>query len=298
MIPPQATMLGRRLHLQHGPIDLVIEAWGDESEVRAAYTQAESAFGSVLQNLVDELPVLRRDVRSANVDGPVAKRMVAATTSHDCFITPMAAVAGSVADHMLSALRKGQQLCKAVVNNGGDIALWLSGDESMTVGVGDMNADGVTLRPVKITSGSGIGGVATSGWRGRSHSLGIADFVTVFARDAATADAAATLIANAVDLPGSDKVERIVATELSPDSDLGERLVTVDVAMLSSAEISQALSAGLETAEKMIERGIILSAVLGLQGERMAAKCRGFPLDLQENYSDPARLLQEMGEPA
>ena len=40
--PPAASLLpdGRRLHLQHGPIDLVIEAWGPREEVALAYRQA------------------------------------------------------------------------------------------------------------------------------------------------------------------------------------------------------------------------------------------------------------------
>ena len=50
-------------------------------------------------------------------------------------------------------------------------------------------------------------GIATSGWRGRSFSLGIADAVTVLAATAAEADAAATVIANAVDLPGHPAID-------------------------------------------------------------------------------------------
>ena len=76
-------------------------------------------------------------------------------------------------------------------------------------------------------------GVATSGWRGRSFSLGIADAVTVFAGTAAVADAAATLIANAVDLPGHPAFARAPARRCDPQSDLGERLVTVDVGPLA-----------------------------------------------------------------
>src|SRR4051812_35317460 len=59
---PVARMLPdrRRLHLQHGPIDLVIEAFGDPAEVRRAYGQAWARFGAVLPELVAELPLLRR----------------------------------------------------------------------------------------------------------------------------------------------------------------------------------------------------------------------------------------------
>ena len=44
---------GRRLHLHHGPIDLVVEAFGTKSEVEAAYEQAARFFDGVLHGLVD-----------------------------------------------------------------------------------------------------------------------------------------------------------------------------------------------------------------------------------------------------
>ena len=88
------------------------------------------------------------------------------------------------------------------------------------------------------------------------------------ATTASQADTAATLIANAVDLPGSPKVIRQSAIELSPDSDLEERKVTVDVGALSQPEINQALLNGAETAERMKAAGLIHSAYLSLRGHR------------------------------
>jgi hypothetical protein len=181
------------------------------------------------------------------------------------FITPMAAVAGSVADEIMDAMLAGRTLEKAYVNNGGDSALYLADGREMTIaiaGAGRGFADRVTIRaedPVR--------GVATSGWRGRSHSLGIADAVTVLAKDAAAADAAATIIANAVDLPGHPAVERAPASSLSPDSDLGERLVTVGVGALSRAEVAAALEQGLAVAEDLRKRRLIHAAALFLGGE-------------------------------
>ncbi|RUX90314.1 UPF0280 family protein, partial [Mesorhizobium sp. M7A.F.Ca.CA.004.04.1.1] len=134
------------------------------------------------------------------------------------------AVAGSVADETLAALLAGRKLDRAYVNNGGDCAIHIGRGQSMglaVAGTGNGMADRITIR-----AEDGVRGVATSGWRGRSFSLGIADAVTVLARTGAEADAAATLIANAVDLPGNPAIKRIPAHELSPDSDLGARLVT------------------------------------------------------------------------
>jgi ApbE superfamily uncharacterized protein (UPF0280 family) len=110
-------------------------------------------------------------------------------------------------------------------------------------------------------------GIATSGRHGRSFSLGIADAVTVLARTAAQADAAATIIANAVDLPGHPAVLRCPAHDLQPDSDLGARLVIRDVGNLSHYEIKEALEAGANKARALLARGLIESAALRLHGE-------------------------------
>jgi ApbE superfamily uncharacterized protein (UPF0280 family) len=117
---------------------------------------------------------------------------------------------------------------------------------------------------IEITADMPVRGVATSGRHGRSLSFGIADSVTVLAANAADADAAATLIANAVDLPGHPAVSREPAYHLDPDSDLGERLVTVGVGPLSAGEIDAALEAGMNAAEDMIGDGLIYAAVLVL----------------------------------
>ena len=111
--PASARFPDGRLHLQHGPIDLVIKAFGEHEEVEAAYGQAWDRFQDVLQTLVDELAMLRAPVGPAYpfVRGPVAKRMVAAVWPHrHVFITPMAAVAGAVAEEMLEALVAGRSL--------------------------------------------------------------------------------------------------------------------------------------------------------------------------------------------
>jgi ApbE superfamily uncharacterized protein (UPF0280 family) len=268
---PQAHWLqdGKRLHLNHGPIDLIVEAFGEVRECRLAYEQAVARFQTILIELVKELPELRLPaffLAPRVFDGPTARRMEAAVIPlADCFITPMAAVAGSVADEMLAALVAGRKLDRAYVNNGGDCALYIGRGQSMglaVAGTGPDIADRITIR-----SGDGIRGVATSGWRGRSFSLGIADAVTVLARTGAEADAAATLIANAVNLPGNPAIKRTPACELSPDSDLGARLVTQGVGTLALGEVERALDNGLAVAEDFRRRGLIAASALFLAGQ-------------------------------
>ncbi len=265
MSGPQAAWLpdGRRLHLQHGPIDLVIEAWGPPPAVAAAHARACARFDGLLAELVAELQQLRSP-EPGPLAGPIARAMAAAVRPfRPAFITPMAAVAGAVADAVLAAMTAAGELERAYVNDGGDIALHLAPGTAITAAIAARAgiADRVTVRhadPVR--------GIATSGRGGRSFSLGIADAVTVLARTAAEADAAATIVANAVDLPGHPAITRAPAITLQADSDLGEIPVTTAVGPLDPAEIDAALAAGAARAEALRAAGLIAAAALFLHG--------------------------------
>ncbi|WFU44470.1 UPF0280 family protein [Bradyrhizobium sp. CB82] len=277
---PQIALLsdGRRLHLQDGPIDLIVEARGAGHRVRAAYEAAAGRFTGLLDALCAELTELRKPATAGvcSLTGLVARRMHAAVAPYaaDCFITPMAAVAGSVAEEILSVMLNAAQLDQAYVNNGGDIALHLGEGEHFTIGLMDRpDRDGV-MRAMTIEADDPVRGIATSGRHGRSFSLGIADAVTVLAATASQADAAATVIANAVDLPGHPAVERRPANEIQPDNDLGARLVTRDVGALSQTEIREALQSGAECARQVFDRGLIEGAVLRLCGDMLVIGTR------------------------
>ncbi|MBL8662590.1 MAG: UPF0280 family protein [Candidatus Odyssella sp.] len=331
----RAPLSGQRWHFQHGPIDLVLRAWGDAEECAAAYAQAWVRFETVLPELVSELPLLRQPVAAPSCSlprsgrdgaqamplghclgsegrsraagavpaetpfphlpsarevrangpllahfageekacppsGPVARRMWRACAPFaDQFITPMAAVAGAVADEVLAAMIAGRTLAKAYVNNGGDIAIHLAPGERFETGiVGDIGKPKLSAT-ASVAAEDGVRGIATSGWRGRSFSLGIADAVTVLARDAAAADAAATMIANAVttDHPA---IERRPARDLDPDSDLREHPVTVSVGPLDAAALAAALANGERAARAYRAAGLLEGAYIELQGRRVA----------------------------
>ncbi|MBW7962183.1 UPF0280 family protein [Bradyrhizobium sp. BR 10261] len=288
---PQIALLsdGRRLHLQDGPIDLIVEARGPAHQVRAAYEAASRRFTGLLDELCTELPELRKAAEArTSLKGVVACRMHAAVAPYaaDCFITPMAAVAGSVAEEILGAMLGAASLDRVYVNNGGDIALHLARGEHFSVGLMDRpDRDGV-MRAMRIDADDPVRGIATSGRHGRSFSLGIADAVTVLAATASQADAAATVIANAVDLPGHPAIVRQPANELQPDSDLGERLVTRDVGELSQEEIATALESGAECARQLFDRGLIEGAVLRLCGDMLVIGTR----TIEEQRSRPLML--------
>jgi uncharacterized protein len=268
-------MPGNRWHFQHGPIDVVIGADGDVAALQQAHEEAWLRFRGILTELCGELTLLRAPVAGrCQLKKPVARRMWSACHPYrHNFITPMAAVAGSVAQELISFYdRKGVR--RAWVNNGGDIALHLDECESLRVGLfadlarldaaalqGALTLDGA----LQVDASAPVRGIATSGWRGRSFSLGIADSVTVLARTAADADAAATVIGNAVNVHAAE-IQRKPANQVREDSDLGDILVTVDVPQLSADVVHEALKAGISQALGLYAAGMIHSAVLVCQG--------------------------------
>jgi ApbE superfamily uncharacterized protein (UPF0280 family) len=265
---------GGRWHFNHGPIDIVAEAHGDPYAVAAAHDAAWARFVHVLDELVRELPLLRLPVvDKMRPRGVVGQRMWDACAAFSpMFITPMAAVAGSVAQELIAFYdRPGIE--RAWINNGGDIALHLAPGQLARVGVfADIarfdwrnHVDGgsgllTTDGQFELHADQPVRGVATSGWRGRSFSLGIADSVTVLAATAAEADAAATVIANAVDID-DDAIQRRPASECKDDSDLGDTLVTVDVPPLAPSQVKSALDTGAICA-KVLQKGELVWAVL------------------------------------
>lgn len=285
---------GRRLHLNHGPIDLIVEVFGQEQERLLAYRQAVARFETILDELVTELPALRSPAgaRLRRFCGSTAQRMERAVHAHvPAFVTPMAAVAGSVADEVLAALLKGRALARAYVNNGGDVALYLAEGETLDIAIAG-TGNGMADR-IAVSASDPVRGIATSGWRGRSHSLGIADAVTVLAPSAAAADVAATLIANDIDLPGHPAVKRVPANEIDPDSDLRNRQVTQTVGLLSPADVALALDRGLATASAMRERGLIEAAALFL--ERETRECGSIALEIPTHSTASAHSVVQKG---
>ncbi len=264
----------RRWHWQHGPIDIVAEAEGAPDAVAAAHEAAWQRFKTVLTELVAELPVLRQPVHTGSnpLRGPIARRMWAACAPFaPQFITPMAAVAGSVAQELIACYER-PGITRAWLNNGGDIALHLTPGTSVRSGiVGDLqdyvfdSEQAAQLAGLfDISSETPVRGIATSGWRGRSLSMGIADSGTVLAATAAHADAAATIIANAVNAE-HPAIVRQPANQCRDDSDLGERLVTVDVPRLPPEVVQAALDAGAAIAHALQQRGLIWAALMVCQ---------------------------------
>ena len=274
-------MADNRLHLQHGPIDIIARVDAPEEVRKRLYTSASNRFSTVLVELVAEMDLLKQPWSADLPDpkGGIAQKMCFAVRGSDIFVTPMAAVAGAVADEVLEAMLNEakntdpclEEIQRMYVNNGGDIAFWLNAGESFSIGVVDNPGIPELNARVSLAYESPVRGIATSGWRGRSQSLGIADAVTVLAGSAAIADAAATLIANDVnvDYPG---ILKRPASEVKDESDLGMLPVTVDVPPLPVDQISEALKRGAQTAGNFIRTGKIEAAYLSLQKQTLVVE--------------------------
>lgn len=288
-VPAQRARLSDgRWHFQHGPIDLVIHLDAEPELAAHRIEHAWQRFEKVLPELCAELTLLR--VSGARPDefcSPIARQMAAACLAHHqrfgLYVTPMAAVAGSVAQAVLACLCA-PGVRRASVNNGGDIALFLGDGARYSVGViadplclaADPHSGRVLPQlpghsaEFEIDATSGIRGIATSGWRGRSLSLGIADAVTVLAADAPAADAAATLIGNAVNVDFAGIV-RLPANTVRDDSDLHDRPVTRAVPMLPRRLVDEALASGARFARDVVAAGLAHTVFLSLQGEHRVA---------------------------
>ncbi|MCY4153202.1 MAG: UPF0280 family protein [Aestuariivita sp.] len=268
MRPSASILQNGRLHLHHGPIDLIVAAEGQGRA--AALAAAEVRFRSILDGLVSELVQHRRPLvdLSFSPKDHTAKRMYGAARAFasEYWLTPMIAVAGSVADEVLAAMRNATSKCERIsVNNGGDIAINLAAGQRFSIAV--VSSNGRDLARINIVHDDGVRGIATSGTGGRSFSLGIADTVTVLAHSAAQADVAATLIANSIDLPKNTDIERIPANQIAPDSDLGGQLVVVKVPELNASQITAALQRGRQVAKQFVTQRQIVAAALFLQDQ-------------------------------
>ncbi|MBI4964671.1 MAG: hypothetical protein HY913_15435 [Desulfomonile tiedjei] len=188
----------------------------------------------------------------------------AVTAVGDPDLTPMAAVAGTIADATADFIAR-RGLTRVVVNNGGDVAIRLAESETLNVGIRpDLGAEEVTHR-VLITPEMNIGGICTSGLGGRSFTRGVASAATVFAARAAIADAAATAVANATYI-SSPAVERCAAESIYPDTDLKGVEITASLGYLAEDEMLTALSQGMNRAEALVKVSLIAGACITVQG--------------------------------
>ena len=248
-----------------GPMRLVIRAWNKKQpQIKLARRAAEESI-SFLERIARCRMIVSRPIPEITElpEDELALRMIASVrTIGDDDLTPMAAVAGTIADAVANWLYE-QGLTKVIVDNGGDIAVRLADGETVTVGVRPQVTSRHISHVIYLDSGCSTWGVTTSGVGGRSLTRGIASAVTVLATNASVADAAATAIANACFVK-DDRIIQLPAEKIDPASDLKDIPVTTEVGPLSSDKISIALDAAQRKAEYLSQKGVIIGAFITL----------------------------------
>jgi len=263
------------MFIEVGPASLVVTVERGGKAYDIGRERIEDYLGAILGDIRDCLPVLRQKaqrVLKAEHMPEVAVKMINAVKRVDeKTLTPMAAVAGTVSEMVRDFIRD-EEADFIAVNNGGDIAVHNRKGREITIGIGDIRTGRATPYVLKI-NGLDDFGIATSGFGGRSLTLGLADLVTVIAESGAVADAAATFLCNRTNVV-TDRVQRKRASEVDPSTDIPDELVTVSIADLSHEETGQALDKGLTEAYRLKKDHVIYDAVF-LLNKRMVTTIAG-----------------------
>jgi uncharacterized protein len=248
-----------------GPMRVFISAY-DESgpKPQSCVLAAEESIKN-LESVARNLQSIKKPYSRINsVSEPLHKTMLEAVKLvGDADLTPMAAIAGTLADAAADFLTR-FGLTKIMVNNGGDVAVRLAENAEISIGIRpDISTQDIVAK-IRLSGTMKIGGICTSGLGGRSFTRGIASAATIFASKAAIADAAATAVANAT-YTACPAVTRIRAEFIDPDTDLQGVEVTKEVGYLSPAEIDLALENGLKRSEELVDAGVIFGAIIAVK---------------------------------
>jgi hypothetical protein len=249
-----------------GPLRLVIRAWSQKLQLLKLARQAAEESISYLERIARFRSLLSRPVPQIEdlPEDELALGMINNTrVIGDDDLTPMAAVAGTIADAVADWLfEKGAT--RVIVENGGDIAIRLAEGETATVGVRPQVNSRHISHLIRLDGGQASWGVTTSGVGGRSLTRGIASAVTVLAANASVADAAATAIGNACFVEDSSIIQA-PAESLDPNTDLAGLAVTTKVGELLPEKVLMAIESARQKAEMLSQQKIIRGAFIALQ---------------------------------
>lgn len=256
------------LEVQHGPLSLRIRARSDGSTDTVAAEEAAKAALGALEELAPQRLMLATPawrLRPSPGWSRVLRLMVdAAVQTGDHTLTPMAAVAGSIAQVALEAgARVG--VGTMIVENGGDIALMVAPGDSVRIGVAESIERRRPTHVVTIDSSSGIGGICTSGLGGRSFTQGVAEAAVAVSRTAALADACATVLGNATNVT-HPAVEQRRARDLDPTTDIPDLLVTTRVGSLPHDVVSRSLEQAASAGRLLLAGGALQGAIVRVCG--------------------------------
>ncbi len=250
-----------------GPMRLIIRAWKKNEPRLGLVRQAAEESLLFLERVAHRQNRLKKPWQQIETipQEALARRMLESVkTIGDEDLTPMAAVAGTIADAVADWLFE-RETTRVIVDNGGDIAIRLARGESATVGIRPQINNPTISHMINLYAGGPMWGVTTSGLGGRSFTRGIASAVSVLATSASIADAAATAIANACYVT-DDNIMRIEAEKIDPHTDLIGMRITNKVGPLSPTSIRKAIDPAMQKAELLTKKKIIRGAFIALGG--------------------------------
>jgi len=291
MIPAVTVSLARSplqnayVQVSYGPMELGVQLEGDKETLRVCCEQVPGMAQDLLTEVASYQPIMRMKGCELAVKERwprVVRRMVRsvqAVASNE--LTPMAAVAGAISDEVLLRLLEGSggRLTRALVNNGGDMAVY-SPHELVRVGIRGSGTTDESMREIVAPKMNIPYGIATSGWRGRSFSQGIADAVVVVGPEGAVADAAATHVGNHVGDEGIETVKRQKALQLDPETDIPNLWITVECGGLTRDEKKRAIKNGMDSAIRLLDEDMIWRLEIYLQGEKSELDTLGNGMEL------------------
>jgi ApbE superfamily uncharacterized protein (UPF0280 family) len=255
------------MYVEVGPAGITVSGDRGGQAFEFDREKLEGWIRDILQDVRECLPLLRQKafrIKKAALLPEVARKMIEAVKMVDeATLTPMAAIAGAVADALKERYHV-EDLDFISINNGGDISIGNRNGRPLRVGLGDINT-GRAMPYALLVEGLKNCGIASSGFGGRSFTLGLADIVTVVGPTGAIADAAATFICNNTDAETNNVVKRI-ASDIDPLTDIPDDLVTVSIGVLNSSVIDKALENGLCIAHNIKNLNVINDAVIVLKG--------------------------------
>ncbi len=256
------------MFVDYGPLQMTISAaTGTNASTKLAKKGAEEAIKIFTRVCEDQGTAKKNIMQIGEVDflSKPLKRMVTAARLTGCqLVTPMVAVAGTIAELVKDKVMElGAE--KVIVNNGGDIAVGLRGKQDVSVGVvSDMGKNKIDFIK-NINEKSQIRGIATSGFGGRSLTLGVASSVVVFAPFASRADACATVLANETCI-NDHRIHKVFAKDIDPLTDIPDLMVTKYIEPLPAGLKEKAIEQAHILAQQYIKEGVICGAVICVQG--------------------------------
>jgi len=260
-----------KVYVEYGPVQMVVEATCHQQPMPNKLHEAAIMVPEILNSLVGVLQYAKKrwpllaDVGDLDMPEVLRRMLNSVASTHDETLTPMAAVAGTFADIVADYLAE-NGATKVIVNNGGDIAVRLESGESTVIGIAPRSGGASPTHFIRLDSNSKVGGVTTSGFGGRSLTLGVADATVAVACNASVADACSTLIANHTYVV-CPQVQRRLACEIDPQSDIADMWVTTQVNNLPEWAVDEALASGISKAIDLIEEKVLSGSVVFVGGK-------------------------------